>query len=131
MSIFKRILGICDTRQPADPTCWAYAGGALNIDLTRAAELAQTGGAIRLEGGGLPKRVLIYHAGDDVYKAFINKCSHMGRRIDPLPGTEKLQCCSVSKTTYDKSGNVLSGPGKGPLTSLTVEKKGSSLKIRI
>ncbi len=118
MGLLKRIFGICETKPPADPGCWDHGNGKITIDLRRAPELKTPHGAVRLEGRGLQDRLMIYHDPDGGFKAVKNKCTHMGRRIDPLPGTENLRCCSVSKTTFGPNGEVLSGPGKGPLSLL-------------
>jgi Rieske Fe-S protein len=45
----------------------------------------------------------------------------MGRRIDPLPSSSKVRCCSVSHATYDYSGKVVSGPAEGQLKAYRVE----------
>ena len=58
MGFFKRLLGICRTQPPADPTCWKPGNGKIEVDLAQAAELGKPGGAIRLEGSGLADRGL-------------------------------------------------------------------------
>ncbi|MFZ5571529.1 MAG: ubiquinol-cytochrome c reductase iron-sulfur subunit [Thermodesulfobacteriota bacterium] len=121
MGLLKRIFGICETKPPADPGCWDHRDGKVTIDLRRTPELNPPHGAIRLEGRGLPDRLMIYHDPRGGYTAIKNKCTHMGRRIDPLAGTDNFRCCSVSKTTYSSKGDVLSGPGKEPLTLLRLE----------
>jgi len=131
MGFFKRIFGICETKAPSDETCWQYSGGNVEIDLERAAELSSPGGAIRLEGKGLPERVLVIHGQDGSFHAYKNKCTHGGRRIDPLGQTENLRCCSVSKSTFDYDGQVISGPAKGPLTSFNLETKDGKVLISI
>jgi len=115
MGFFRRLFGICRTPKPADPNCWQLEGTQLQIDLSRTPELAEPDGAVRLEGKPLPERVLIVHGRDDRYHALQNRCTHMGRRIDPLSGTTTIQCCSVGKSTYDYDGNLISGSAKTPL----------------
>lgn len=117
MGLLSRILGISRTKPPADLQCWSYADGKVEIDLSRATELADTGGAVRLEGGGLPMRVLVIKDDQGEYRAYHNKCTHMGRRIDVLPGQLQLECCSVNKSKFDVEGKQMSGPTKGPLKS--------------
>ncbi len=122
MGILKRILGICETRPPADAGCWSYADGKVEIDLDRAPELAAKGGAIRLEGGSLPMRVLVLHGEDGAFHAFPNRCTHMGhRRLDPLPGEQKIRCCSIGRSTFDYSGRKISGLAPEGLQPLGVE----------
>jgi nitrite reductase/ring-hydroxylating ferredoxin subunit len=129
MSIFKRILGICETKSPRDAGSWNHASGRVEIDLNRVPELSQPGSAVRLEGSGLPERVLVVHGNDGEFRAFRNKCMHMGRRIDPLAGASEIRCCSISKATYGYAGQVISGPAKGPLTTYQVQKENEKLTI--
>lgn len=129
MGFFKRVLGICETRPPANDRCWLYSGGEIEIELALAPELSQRGGAIRLEGRGLPERVLVLRGSDDKYYAFKNRCTHMGRRIDPLAGGEAVRCCSVSKSTFDYGGEVVSGPAKGPLETFDATLRGEKLIV--
>ena len=129
MGIFKRILGICETKPPEDSGCWKYSQGKVEIELAREPRLSNRDGAIRLEGKQLPEKILLLQGNDGKFYAFKNKCTHMGRRIDPLTGTASLRCCSVSKSTFDYTGKVISGPAKGPLLPLKVETKKGILTI--
>ena len=132
MSIFKRLFGICATRLPANSGCWTYAGGKLEVILDKAPELSQKGGAVRLEGPSLPKRVLVVHGQDGAFHAFPNRCTHIGhRRIDPLPGDDKIRCCSVGKSIFEYSGKLISGSAKESLEPLALESDGSKLVISI
>ena len=131
MGLIRRLLGICDTRAPADDTCWEVRDGTIVVDLDKATELRQKGDAVRLEKHGLGrKRVLLVH-NNDGYNAYLNKCTHGGRRLDPLADGESLRCCSMGRTTYDTKGECVSGPGQKPLTKLDVEQGKGSLKIRL
>ena len=99
-SFFQRLLGISATTKPGIDDCWNYAEGKLTIDLDKAVELKIPGGAIRFEGKGLPERVLVVSGEDGDYRAFHNRCTHLGhRRLDPVPGTSTVQCCSINKCT--------------------------------
>ncbi|MBU2550702.1 MAG: Rieske (2Fe-2S) protein [Proteobacteria bacterium] len=129
MGFLSRLLGICRTRPPAAPEAWRYAQGSLEIELPRVQELEQPGGAVRLEGRGLPVRVLIVHGEDGEYHAFRNHCTHAGRRLDPLPGQPNLMCCSVNKSTYDYHGDKLAGPAKGPVDTYPVDRRGHLLIV--
>jgi len=129
MGILKRILGICETKPPANRGCWDFKDGIIQIDLSLVPELAKPGGAIRLEGREVPERVLVLHGTDGRFYAYRNRCLHMGRRIDPIPGGSEIRCCSVSKATYDYTGKVVSGPAKGPLKAFRVGMEEGKLKI--
>lgn len=129
MSIFSRLFGICQTKPPADNGCWRYAGGRVELDLGRAKELSQPGGAVRLEGYGLPRKVLLVHGTDGEIHALENKCAHAGRRLDPLPGKAQVECCSVGKSTYDYDGKLISGSASQGVTVFPVAREGQKLIV--
>ena len=105
--------------------------GKVVIDLATTPELHEKGSAIRLEENGLPNRLLVVYNGDDQYHAFENRCTHYGRRLDPLPGQPMLQWCSIGKSTFNFFGSNISGPGKDPIKSYPVEKSGEMLLVRL
>jgi len=111
-NIFQRILGICATKQPSDEDCWTFENGKIIVDLARAPELGRRNGAIRLEKKNLPERVLVIQGDDGKYYAFKNRCTHGKRRLDPMPGIQQIQCCSIGKSTFDYGGKKISGSAK-------------------
>jgi len=132
MWLLKRILGVCATPKPADAECWRYGDGRVEVDLKRAPELAKPGGAVRLEGRGLPVRVLVVRGEDGNCRAYHNQCTHLGgRRLDPLPGTQTLKCCSVGQSVFAPDGRNVSGPAPKPIAAFTVEVQGERLLIRL
>ncbi len=130
-SILQRLFGIPATKIPKDPNCWAYTAGKLVIELDRAFELAKPGGALRVEGKNLPERLLIVHGDDDNFYAFQNRCRHMGRRLDPVPGTATVQCCSVGKSTYAYDGKVLYGSAKEAVKTYDLRVQDGKLIIAL
>jgi nitrite reductase/ring-hydroxylating ferredoxin subunit len=48
--------------------------------------------------------LLVFHGDDGQYHAIENRCTHMGRRIDMMPGSHTIECCSVSKSTFTYDG---------------------------
>ena len=131
-SLFQRLLGIPATAKPGTEGCWNYANGKLTIDLNKTSELKKPGGALRFEGKNLPKRVLVVCGEQGDYSAFHNRCTHLGhRRLDPVPGTQTVQCCSVNKSTYDSDGNKIFGPAPRPITTFPVEKDQEKLIVSI
>lgn len=130
-NIFQRLLGKCATREPLNRDCWTYSDGRVVIDLGRAPELSGPAGGIRLEANYLPERLLVIHGNDGRYHALRNRCGHMGRRLDPLPEGESVQCCSLGRTTCDYDGRVLRGPAKKPLISYPVEIQGTTLTVTV
>ncbi len=130
-NIFQRLLGISATKKPSDDSAWGYAEGVLAIDLSKLPELDKPGNAVRIEGDTLPTRVLVLYGDDMTYYAFENKCQHAGRRLDPVPGTETVQCCSMGHTTYTYDGSSLSESVEGSLKIFNVELKEGMLTIKI
>ncbi len=131
-SFFQRLLGIPATARPKMDGCWNYADGKLTIDLSEAMELKTPGGAMRIEGKKLPKRVLVVYGEDGKYRAFHNRCTHLGhRRLDPVPGTDTVQCCSVNRSTYDANGKNIFGPTPHAIACYPVEKHQEKLVITI
>ena len=131
-NIFQRILGLPQTTKPANPDSWHYSEGNLTVDLKKTPELKYKGGAIRLEGSNLPVRILLIASEAGNYHAFHNRCSHFGhRRLDPVPETDTVQCCSVNKSTYDLTGNKIYGPAPNPIKVFPVNKYDDKLTIVI
>lgn len=131
-NFLQRLLGISATAKPKIENCWNYANGKLTISLSKTPELTLPGGAARFEGNNLPVRVLVVYGEDGEYRAFQNRCTHLGhRRLDPVPGTSTVQCCSVNKSSYDSDGNKIFGPAPGPVTRYPVEKSQEKLVISI
>ena len=127
---FQRIFGLPATSKPIDPECWSFSGDKILIDLNRATELKKPGGALRLEGGELPMRVLVMRGDDGKFHALHNRCTHIGhRRLDPVPGSGAVQCCSVGKSTYTYDGKKIYGPPTGTIKTFKVEAEGDRLIV--
>jgi len=129
MGILKKIFGICETKKPKDPGCWTFSDGRVEIDLNRAGELSMPYRSIRLEGKGLADRILVIRDDSGRFHAYSNKCTHMGRRIDPVPGSSDVRCCSVMGSRFGITGEVLSGPAKGALKIFEVKIEDNKLNI--
>ena len=127
-NIIQRLFGICATKPPADDGAWTVQDTKVIVDLGRIPELAETNRAVRLEKKG-PDRLILVHGDDGRYHALKNRCTHGGRRLDPVPGTQQIQCCSIGRSTYDYSGKVLSGPAKRPVDICTVKINDDTLEI--
>lgn len=132
MKLLKQLLGICATTQPQDGDCWTNHGDHVTVGLNRAREILRPGGAMRLEGKGLPHRILLFHGLDGRFYALKNRCSHIGgRRIDPTLKPDRLACCSVSGSVYNYRGEVVAGPARKPLTSYPVAVDKGLLMIHL
>ncbi|MBU1713327.1 MAG: Rieske (2Fe-2S) protein [Proteobacteria bacterium] len=129
MGILKKIFGICETKKPKDPHCWTFSDGRIEIDLNRAGELSMPYRSIRLEGKGLADRILVVRDDSGKFHAYNNKCTHMGRRIDPVLGSSDIRCCSVMGSVFNAKGEIVSGPAKENLKQYMTVKQGSILSI--
>lgn len=129
MGFFKRLLGICETQPPADPTCWRYAGGQIELDLSKTPELDSPGGAIRLEGRNVPLRVLVVRSDHGSLHVFPNRCTHGHRRLDPVRGEGKMRCCSLGQSEFDYHGRRVGGPAPKDLQSLNFDLRGQKVVI--
>jgi len=71
--------------------------------------------------------------GDDgEFYAFHNRCTHFGhRRLDPVPGTGTVQCCSVNKSTHTYDGKKVYGPPTGPISAFKVEMEEGRLIVYV
>ncbi|MGD8457768.1 MAG: Rieske (2Fe-2S) protein [Anaerolineales bacterium] len=130
-NIKDSILGTPETQLPIIEGAWSYTNGTLSLDLSKLPELDELGGAVRIEGAVLPDPILVVLGEDGDYYAFKNACTHGGRMIDPVAGTMTLQCCSLSRSTYDYQGSVISGPAPSPLTSYPLAVEGEQLLITL
>jgi len=128
---FQRLFGKPVTQPPQDAGCWSYSNGTVVIELDKVPELAHAGGAIRLEGGNLPVKVLIIHGDDGNYHVFRNSCTHGKRCLDPVPGAGTVQCCSVGKSTFDYSGKVLRGGAKDNIVVYPVKVEEGRLRVQL
>jgi Rieske Fe-S protein len=128
MSIFKAILGICDTK-PLSGNLWSLEENKVRVKLSQMPEPLQKGGAVYLKGGGLTQPVFLLRTEDDRYLAYEDRCTHFGRKLDPVPGEAKLRCCSLFHSTYDLDGKNITGAAKSPLTRYTVEQSDGDLII--
>ena len=131
MKFLKRLFGICETPLPVNADAWTVENGAVRIDLARMPELQPPGSGVRLEASGLDPRLLVFHGDDDQYYAVANRCTHMGRRIDTIAGSNTIQCCSVSRSTFTYDGSVVGGAAKKALKTYPVARDGDTLTVQL
>jgi cytochrome b6-f complex iron-sulfur subunit len=114
---------------PVDAAGHRLEGQTLVLDLDHCPELAQPGGALRLEEPSLPDRVLVVHGVDGELHAYRNHCACGGFRVDPVPGERKIRCCTLAQSTFDYAGARLSGPAKKDLDVLALTRDGRTVTI--
>lgn len=127
---FKALAGICKT-SPLGNQYWTLENSRITVELRGIPELKETGGAVYLSGNGLSKAILIMKDSDGNYLCIENKCTHMGRKLDPDSTGSALRCCSVSHSTFGLDGRKLSGPAKGPLKIFPHREDGGKLYIEL
>lgn len=130
-NIFQRLFGLCATRKPSRQEAWDASEGKITLDLKAVPELNSKGSAVRIDGKGIKVPVLVVHGDDGEYRAFQNRCTHGKRALDPVPGTNTIQCCSVGTSTFSYDGSLIEGPAKGPLTVYRVDQAGETLTITL
>jgi cytochrome b6-f complex iron-sulfur subunit len=128
IDFLKSVAGICRT-EPLDPARWDVRGTQVTVALGDIPALLAPGGAVRLEGKGLSAPVLVVKQPDGGFACLENRCTHMGRKLDPEPDGQTLRCCSVSHSTFDHQGNKITGPAKGPIRIFRHEEKEGNLII--
>jgi nitrite reductase/ring-hydroxylating ferredoxin subunit len=111
---FKALAGICKT-SPLDSQHWKLENSRITVELDKVPELKKSGGAVYLSGNGLSRPILIMKDNNGNFLCVENKCTHMGRKLDPDLTGSVLRCCSVSHSTFGLDGQKLSGPAKGPI----------------
>lgn len=130
VDFFKAVAGICRTK-PLSPEYWHVEGNRVTIQAGGVAELQAAGSAVYLTGNGLKRPILVVRDAEGDYHGFSNRCTHAGRKLDPVEGKPVLRCCSVSHSTYDYEGNNLTGPGRKPLLVYRTELQDGSLVVII
>jgi cytochrome b6-f complex iron-sulfur subunit len=128
MDFLKALAGVSSTKQ-LNPEFWRLEGNKATITVDQVPELKRPGGAVYLSGKGLGTPVLVVCDDDGNYHGFSNRCSHFGRKLDPVPGKSVLRCCSVNHSTFDYSGANLTGPTTKPVKVYRTELKDGNLMI--
>jgi cytochrome b6-f complex iron-sulfur subunit len=128
LDFLKALAGVSSTKQ-LSPEFWRLEGNKATIKVDQVPELKRPGGAVYLSGKGLGTPVLVVRDDDGNYHGFSNRCSHFGRKLDPVPGKSVLRCCSVNHSTFNYSGANLTGPTTKPVKVYRTELKDGNLMI--
>ncbi len=130
IDFIKAVAGICET-EPLDGSAWTKDGSEVKVQLDKAKGLTEPWAAVYLQGSELEKPILIVRDDKGELFCFSNKCTHMGRKLDPVPGERVLRCCSVNHSTFDFDGKALKGPTKGNLATYPCSVDGNVLTITV
>ena len=128
LDFLKAVAGVSKTK-PLSPEFWRLEENKATIKVDQIPELQQPGGAVFLSGKGLETPVLVVRDDDGNYHGFSNRCSHFGRKLDPVPGKSVLRCCSLNHSTFDYNGSNLTGPTSKPVKVYRTELKDGNLII--
>lgn len=128
LDFLKAVAGVSKTK-PLSPEFWRLEENKATIKVDQIPELQQPGGAVYLAGKGIESPVLVVRDDDGNYHSFSNRCSHFGRKLDPVPGKSVLRCCSLNHSTFDYNGANLTGPTSKPVKVYRTELKDGNLMI--
>jgi cytochrome b6-f complex iron-sulfur subunit len=127
---FRSLAGISDTKALSEDQ-WRLDGNMVTVNINKVPELQRPGGAVFMTGNGLKESVLVICDNEGNYHSFSNRCTHFGRKLDPVPGKPFIRCCSVSHSTFDYKGRNLAGPAKKPIKVYPTELNNGNLVIII
>lgn len=122
------VAGICETRR-LSRDLWHLESDRVIVKLGEVEELQRPPGAVYIAGKGLKLPLLIVRTEQGDYRCLSNRCTHMRRRLDLASGKPMLRCCSVNHSTFDYTGQKLSGPGNKPLRTYRSEVREGNLVI--
>jgi cytochrome b6-f complex iron-sulfur subunit len=105
---------------------YAVEDSKIVIELSKHPKLKEVGGSEVLQAG--KKKIIVIHPDDKGYKAFENKCTHMGGQVAYIPKDGFMQC-SWHGSRFDIEGQVVKGPAKKPLTELKTSLDKDQLTI--
>ena len=94
-------------------TQYAVEDSKLIIELSRHPKLKEVGGSEMFQAD--KKKIIVLHPDEKNYKAFENKCTHMGGQVSYRPKDGFMQC-ALHGSRFDTEGNVVKGPAAKPLT---------------
>jgi Rieske Fe-S protein len=94
-------------------TQYAVEDSKLVIDLGQHPDLKEVGGSETLRAD--KKKIIVLHPDEKNYKAFENKCTHMGGQISYRP-KDGFMLCALHGSRFDTEGRVVKGPAAKPLT---------------
>ena len=105
-------LAACSKKSPTSPS-GENQDAPFKLSLAESPELAAIGGATSLVIRGVP--VTIFRLTDEGFVTFSRICTHQSCTTEWVPDEKRFECpCHGS--SFDKNGNVLTGPASRRLT---------------
>ena len=90
-------------------TQYAVEDSKLVIDLNEHPQLKGVGGSETFQAD--KKKIIVLHSDEESYKAFENKCTHMGGQVSYRPKDGFMQC-ALHGSRFNIEGRVVKGPAK-------------------
>ena len=108
--------------------------GLVVIDLARAPELSQTGGAVKLVDSARKLQIVVARPARNQFVALDQKCTHGGGPLIYVHRHKHLYCACWGHAKFALDGSVLRWPNSQkprPLRAHPVERRGSLLHVRV
>jgi cytochrome b6-f complex iron-sulfur subunit len=108
------------------PGSFRIEDSKLIIDLSKHPALKETDGWAVFDASD--KKVIVLHPEQSSYRAFENKCTHMGGPLAFKPKEGFMQC-AWHGSRFDTNGAVLKGPAEKPLTEFKTALEKDELTV--
>jgi Rieske Fe-S protein len=95
----------------------------VRIDLDKAPELGEIGGAVKIIDPRLPAAMIVGRTGDMDYVAVSLHCPHRGVEVEYRPKEREFRCASLGHSRFDTDGVRKKGPAQRSLQTFIVELK--------
>jgi len=108
--------------------------GLVVIDLARARELGQTGGALKIVESARKLEILVARPAKNQFVALDQRCTHGGGQLTYVHRHKHLYCTCWGHAKFALDGSVLRWPNTQkprPLRALTVERRGGFLRVQV
>ncbi len=92
---------------------YAVEDSKFEIDLNWHPNLKKVGGSETFQADN--KKIIVLHPDENSYKAFENKCTHMGGQV-AYSHKDGFMQCALHGSRFDTEGRVVKGPADKPLT---------------
>ncbi|MFC1558473.1 ubiquinol-cytochrome c reductase iron-sulfur subunit [candidate division KSB1 bacterium] len=128
----KMVSGVSGTASAPDGS-FSKKKSNIILDLSKTPVLKVTGGVVKLklENNYDEIKIIVINSGINSYKAFADKCTHMGRELEYYPKEAKLTCVSFGHSQFDLDGNVLKGPASDRLKIYPVKLESNKIIIKV
>lgn len=127
------IKGVSST-PPALPESFSISDSKVILELSKNEDLKKIGQAVKFtvkDQQNAELKIIVIHAEQDKYKAFIDSCTHGGRELNYEHQEKKFICSSFGHSQFDLAGTRLKGPAEKPLTEFACSVENDVISIQI